>query len=97
MSQGLAFAVEESWGTLLRWILKSPSSMVQAISTRRSIKESDLPFLAAFPLPFPFVLGFESSEASEPRYGDSERPWSPPDLLDCKKMCQERIKNLPLT
>jgi len=44
-----------------------------------------LPFLAAFPLPFPFVLGFESSEASEPRNGDSERPWSPPDLSGCEK------------
>lgn len=45
----------------------------------------DLPFLATFPLPFPFVLGLESSEPSETRYGDSERPWSPPDLFNDEK------------
>jgi len=79
-----------SWLTLLPWIPKSPSSVFQAISTNAnrgdSLKDRDLPFLTAFPFPFPFVLGFESSEASEPRYGDSERPWSPPpDLLGCEK------------
>ena len=49
------------------------------------VQELDLPFLAALPLLFPFVLGFESSEASEPGCGDSERPWSPLDLLSCEK------------